>query len=364
MMMDRRCWFEIDLNLIAENYRRAQRRVGNKVKIIAVLKADAYGMGAVKVGEKLYAEGVRSFAVATAAEAAELEAALPPDIEVLPLGYCSEAEMRDRVLRGKPITLYSIRQAHNLLQIARECGKKARVHVKIDSGLHRLGFVPETAADEISTLLESEAFELCALFTHLALHNEAMDVRAVESFLTVRRELEERGITVPFIHVLDTLGMVRHPRWYFDGVRLGAWLYGVAPAVEHEPSLMPARFMSRISQIHTLAAGEMLGYDDEFHLPRDSRIATVTAGYVDGLPRRAPNWYVAVHGKHAAVMGIACMDQLLIDVTDIPEAAEGDEVCFIGDGIHIDEYARMAGLNHNQAWACIGKRVERVYIDS
>ena len=155
--------------------------------------------------------------------------------------------------------------------------------------------------------------------------------------------------------------MARYPDEHLSAARLGAWIYGVGPKNASLPCRSCACFKARISQIRSVKKGELIGYDDDHPLERDSVIASISAGYVDGTPRIGRNWQVEIRGKRADVIGLACMDQMMVDVTDISEAEEGDEVIFIGGSISLEEYARMGAMNHNGALACIGRRVPRVY---
>ncbi len=358
-----RCWLEVDLDAIRDNYRDAKAMVGAGAQIIPVLKANAYGMNAVEVGRMLAREGARRFAVASADEAEQLLAALP-EVEVLAMGLVGEGAMRRFIRRGQPLTLYSESQGKQIAALAAELGVRARVHVKVDTGLHRLGLEPEEAADFVAGLCAGGHVRVCGLFTHLAIHTAEMDRMQVEKLCAVRDALAARGIAVPLAHAVDSIGMARYPDLHLDAARVGAWLYGVRPRGAAARCRTPARFKARIAQLHWLRAGELVGYDDDHPLRRDSRVATISAGYVDGTPRVGDHWQVEIRGRRADVIGIACMDQLMADVTDIPDAAEGDEVTFVGGGIGIDEYAEMGHFNRNEAWARIGRRVPRIFYEN
>lgn len=279
------------------------------------------------------------------------------------MGLVGEGAMRRFIQRGQPLTLYSEVQGGRIAAIAAELGIPARVHVKVDTGLHRLGLEPERAADFVAGLCAGGMVQVCGLFTHLAIHTAEMDHIQVEKLIAVRDALAARGIEVPLMHAVDSIGMARYPDAHLDGARVGAWLYGVCPKGAAAKCRAPARFKARIAQIRRVAAGELIGYDDDHPLKRDSRIATISAGYVDGTPRVGENWQVEICGRRADVIGIACMDQLMADVTDIPDAAEGDEVTFVGGVIGVDEYAGMGRFNRNEAWARIGRRVPRVFYE-
>lgn len=355
-----RCWLEVDLDAICENYRAARSMMQNNAFLIPVLKANAYGMNAVVIAEALKAEGARMFAVATSDEAEQLLSKLD-DIEVLCMGLVGEGAMRRLIRRGMPLTLYSQKQGESIRRIAKQEGLTARVHVKVDTGLHRLGFDPACAAACVRDLCADGNIEAVGLFTHLAIHTAEMDAQQITCLCKVKDELAQLGINIPLTHAVDSIGMVRYPQAHLDAARIGAWLYGVSPRNATAKCLSPARFKARISQIRNLKKGELIGYDDDHPLAHDSRIATVSAGYVDGVPRKGENWQVEVHGQRANVLGIACMDQLMIDISDIEDVQEGDVVTFVGGLISVDEYAQMGDLNRNEAWARIGRRVPRVF---
>ena len=358
-----RCWLEVDLDAIRENYRAACAMVGDSVQIIPVLKANAYGMNAVEVAGALKTEGARLFAVASSDEAEQLLRE-HPDIEVLVMGLVGEGALRRLIARNMPITLFSERQGDRIAEIAAELGVPARVHVKVDTGLHRLGLEPEHAADYVERLCAGGNVRVCGLFTHLAIHTAEMDRIQVEKLTAVRDALAKAGIEVPLTHAVDSIGMVRYPESHLDGARVGAWLYGVTPRRAPQPSRCVGRFVARIAQLRRVKKGELIGYDDDAPLQRDSLIATVSAGYIDGTPRVGEDWQVEIRGHRANVIGIACMDQMMVDVTDVPEVAEGDEVVFVGGGIDVEAYSRMGRFNHNEAWARIGRRVPRIFYES
>lgn len=360
-----RCWLEVDLDAIRENYRAAAALVGSSVELIPVLKADAYGMGAAEVGRTLYAEGARLFAVATGDEAEQLIRSLPEGARVLTLGLAGRAQMARLIAAGMPLTLFSEKQGREIIEAAHAASRVADVHVKIDTGLHRLGLDPETAAETVAELHGSGAIRICGVYTHLGIHTPEMDHIQSETLRSVCRQLRARGIEVPAMHAVDSIGMARYPEDHMDAARIGAWLYGVTPNRYEKPELCRnvARFKARVSQLRTVRAGELVGYDDDHPLESDALIATVSAGYVDGYPRLMHRQDLEIRGRRAKVIGLVCMDQLMADVTGIPDVSEGDEVVFVGGIISVNEYAQMGQLNRNEAWARIGKRVPRVYCE-
>ena len=359
-----RCWAEVDLSRLVLNYKNALAHLKRDTQLICVLKADAYGLGAPMVAQRLYKEGQRFFAVASYDEAAQLKAILP-DIDVLILGLCSAAQAEKAIEGDMLLTVFSVKYAETVKTAAAQAGKPARAHIKIETGLNRLGLDPASAADAIETMLEGGYIHIEGLFTHLALRNKEADRRQIDLLTGVRDALAARGVSVPMTHALDSIGMVRYPQDHLDAVRTGAWLYGVYPRgyAHPEESQLAMTVKARIAQLHRVKAGECLGYDESHPIARDSVIATLSCGYIDGYPRLNSIGSVEIRGKRANVAGLVCMDQMMVDVTDNPQAAEGDEVILLGGGIGVDEYAAVAGLNRNESLARTGKRVPRVYLE-
>ena len=360
-----RCWAEVDLGRLILNYKNALNHLKGNTQLICVLKADAYGLGAPMTAQRLYREGARIFAVASFNEAEQIRRELP-DCEVLVLGLMGERQLVHAVQESMLITMFSDRYADAVIRAAEETGRKARVHVKVETGLNRLGLEPEEAGAVIRKLKDSGAVEIEGLFTHLALRNKESDRDQIDRLIFVRDAAMEMGVEIPMVHALDSIGMVRYPEDHLDAVRTGAWLYGVYPRryAHPEESQLAITVKTRIAQLHRVSAGECLGYDETHPVSRDSIVATLSAGYIDGYPRQNSKGEVEICGKRAPVVGLVCMDQMMVDVTDIPEAQEGDEVILLGGSIGVDEYADWANLNRNESLARTGKRVPRVYMEN
>lgn len=360
-----RCWAEVDLTRLAVNYHNALSHLRSGTQLICVLKADAYGLGAKAVARRLWQEGQRFFAVASYNEAAQIRRALP-QAQVLILGLCGPAQMKRAIEEGLLLTVFTQKNAQNVIAAAEEAGKPARVHVKVETGLNRIGLLPQDAPDAVQAMRESGVVEIEGLFTHLALRDRDSDRAQLDRLTCVRDVLAARGIRVPMVHALDSIGMVRYPEDQMDAVRTGAWLYGVYPRgyAHPEESRLTMTVKTRIAQLHAVRAGECLGYDETHPVTRDSIVATLSAGYIDGYPRQNSRGKVEIRKKRAPVVGLVCMDQMMVDVTDIPEAREGDEVILLGGGIGVDEYADWANLNRNESLARTGRRVPRVYLEN
>ncbi|MBQ6346881.1 MAG: alanine racemase [Clostridia bacterium] len=356
-----RCWVEIDLDVVEANYRSARALCGREVQVVPVLKANAYGLGAAALSRLLYGLGARLFAVAELGEALEVRRACGGD--ALVLGMIAPGQTETAVREDVVATVYDIDQARQLDTSAARVGRKARVHVKLDTGLHRLGFAPDRI-DELDAVFELSHIRVEGLFTHLALREDSADAEQIERFLRVVKALRARGRDCGMLHACDSIGMVRHPRWRFDAVRIGAWLYGVVPSRYPNANgecRLPVRFMTRVVQVRPVARGEYLGYDETHPLERDRLIATLAAGYADGYPRVNSVGEVCIRGRRAPIAGLLCMDQMTVDVTDILGVRPGDEVTLLGDGITLEAYSAWTGAHRNEALTRIGRRVPRVY---
>jgi len=360
-----RCWAEVDLSQLVCNYRNALAHLKSGTQLICVLKADAYGLGAPMVAKRLWQEGQRFFAVASYNEAAQLRRELP-ECEVLILGLAGDVQLDRAIECGMLLTVFSGWYAERVIAAAKRIGKPARAHIKIETGLNRLGMNPQDAADVIEGIAQTGCVQIEGLFTHLALRNQAADREQIDLLTGVRDALHACGVSGFMTHALDSIGMVRYPQDHLDAVRTGAWLYGVYPRgyAHPEESSLAITVKARVAQLHSVGAGECLGYDESHPLHRDSLIATLSCGYIDGYPRQNNRGEVEIRGMRAPVAGLVCMDQMMVDVTDIPGVCEGDEVILLGGSIGVDEYAGWANLNRNESLARTGRRVPRVYMES
>ncbi|MDL2318770.1 alanine racemase [Eubacteriales bacterium OttesenSCG-928-A19] len=361
-----RTWAEIDLDKVLFNYRNALAELGPGVRHYVVLKANAYGLGAVGLAKALYGEGARLFAVACAQEALELADVLPPDADILIMGVTMPPEM-DAILRAPSIvpSIMSLDSARAFSEKAGELGRVLRYHCKVDTGLHRLGFATEEAVDAIAHIHTLPHLTLEGVFSHVQRRSPEHDRLQAERLYAVRDGLASRGIDVPLLHLLDSIGMWRYPEFQMDAVRDAAFLVGHTPQDYPRPENIrfSLAFKTRIVRIHDAPAGVCLGYDSEHPLEAPTRVATLCVGYADGYPRAMSHRAeVEIHGKRARVLGVVCMDLVMVDVGHIPEAAVGDEVLLLGGGIDIWTYAGFCDGYNNECIAAIGRRVPRVYV--
>lgn len=370
-----RVYAEINLDAILHNMEQMRGLLKEDTKIMGVIKTDGYGHGAVQIGRELekldYTWG---YATATVAEAEILRRnGLKKPILVLGATFPEEYEaMADHEIR---VNVYSIRQAEQMEEAAAKMNKKIIVHAKIDTGLSRLGFqVTEEAADEIARISRMPHIILEGIFTHFAksdASDKTMANQQMEAFARMKEMLEERKVEIPLIHCSNSAAIVDMPEANMSVVRAGIILYGMWPSDEVEKEnidLEPVMSLkSCIVFLKELEKGRVISYGATYETTRKQRIATIPVGYGDGYPRSLSNkGYVLIHGKKAPICGRICMDQFMVDVTDIPEAQEGDSVTLIGreNGAEItmEEIGDLSG-RFNYEFACdLGKRIPRVFV--
>lgn len=370
-----RVYAQIDLDAIIHNMEQMRRNIGRDTKIMGVIKADGYGHGAVPIGRELERLDITwGYATATVEEAEILRRnGLVKPILVLgasfPEQYPSFANQEIRA------TVYSMQQARQMEVFAEEEGKQIIVHIKIDTGMSRLGFqVTEQAADEIAQISRMPHIVLEGMFTHFATADErdkTMTEEQIALFCSMREMLQKRSVSVPIVHCSNSAAIIDMPKANMDIVRAGISLYGMWPSDEvkkENVNLMPVLSLkSKIVFVKELEAGRTISYGATYKTDKKQRIATIPVGYADGYPRSlSGKGYVLIHGMRAPVCGRICMDQFMVDITHIPEAVEGDEVVLVGasggESISVEELSDLCG-RFNYEFACdLGKRIPRVYV--
>lgn len=374
MKLYRRVFAEVDLDAIRYNVEQMGRHIREGAKIMAVIKADGYGHGAVPIGKELERmEEVWGYAVATAEEAVILRRnGLTKPILVLGAVFPEQYQG----LLGLDIrpTVYSLKQARGLEEFLRGTGKNISVHIKIDTGLSRLGFqVTEEAAGEVAQIAGMEHIIIEGLYTHFAksdAKDKAMAIGQMEKFEAMQKMLAGQGISIPIAHCSNSAAIIDMPKAHMDMVRAGISLYGMWPSDEVKKEAIDLRpalsLKSCIVFLKELEKGRAISYGATYETQKKQRIATIPVGYGDGYPRSLSNrGYVLVHGQKAPVCGRICMDQFMVDVTHIPEAEEGDTVTLVGtDGeetISMEAIGDLSG-RFNYEFACdLGKRIPRIY---
>lgn len=363
---------EIDLDAIEYNYNSVRKKVGNDVKILGVIKADAYGHGAVEVG-KLLDGKCDFFGVACIEEALELKKA-GINAPVLVLGYVFPDVYESVVKYDIRIPVFSYESALELSKEAKKQNKTVPFHFCVDTGMSRIGFqVSEDSADECKKISQLENIYPEGIFTHFATADEADLTKALaqrERFKAFIKMLENRGIDIEIKHINNSAGIMNFDE-YFDMCRMGIVTYGLYPSEEVDKSLLsikPAmKWTACITHVKNLEPDREISYGGTFKTENTRNIATVPVGYADGYPRCLSNrGRVIVNSQYAPIVGRVCMDQFMIDVTGIDNVSVGTKVTLIGfDGeasLSMEEVSELA-YSFNYELPCrISRRVDRVYI--
>ena len=369
----RLAWLEIDLAAIRHNYRIFRRRAGASTVVFAVVKADAYGHGAVDTARALAAEGVDRLCVARMEEALELRAA---GITAPLLVFAPPLTAACAALAGEGITLTACDPAHldAIAAAAAATGRTLPVHIKVDVGMGRLGVRPEDALAFARAAAARPGITLDGVMTHFPCADgppRSVTERQIADFLAVRAGLLDAGIRPNVFHCANSAAALDFPEAHLDAIRPGISLYGQYPSADvvARVPLRPAMaFRSRVTFVKDVPAGRGLSYGHTFVTRRPSRVATVPVGYADGYPRHASGRARAlVRGTAVPQVGRVCMDQILLDVTDLPAVTPGDTVTLFGtDGdasYTAEDFAADAGTIGYEITTRIGKRLPRVLAD-
>ena len=359
----------IDLSALTHNLNvfRAELRPG--VKTMAMVKAFAYGSGSYEIANLLQYAGVDYLTVAYTDEGIGLRKA---GIKMPIMVMSPDATSFDRMIVWKlEPELFNFQSLSAFLSIAQTLAvSKYPVHIKLDTGMHRLGFNPENIEELGNKIAESPAIEVMSIFSHLAASDDpkedAFTRHQGQLFERMSSELMSKLPNKPMRHICNSAGIVRHPDLQHDMVRLGLGLYGVDASHTLQNKLhQTSTLKTTIAQVRHIPAGDNIGYGHHTLARHDMRIATICIGYADGYPRALGNGhaYVLIHGKPAKTVGSICMDMCMVDITDIPEAKEGDDVVVFGKGLTVIELAQWAGTISYEIMTSISQRVKRVYVN-
>ena len=377
--MKRSVRLEVDLDLVGHNHRLVREmldqgpmaRDGRPPRLAAVLKGNAYGLGALALAGELLALGVDMLAVACLPEALELRARFP-EAPILIMGHTPTEYLPDCARAGLRTTLFDLEQARALSRTSAALGVRTPVHVKIDTGMNRIGIKPDAGtAALIARMAEQPGLLLEGIFTQLPHWGLAHERAGFELFREVVAAAEAAGVSFPLQHVSGTTGLTGDPAFRLDLVRIGSLLLGntVMPCPPETAGIrLPIALRARLSRVRPVRAGEGVSYDESWKAPAGgARLGTVPIGYADGYPRRLSNLGCAVvRGRRVQVAGLVAMDQTILDLTAVPEAAEGDEVLLLGrcgdDEVDLTEFAAWAGMHRLEVMTTIGRRVPRVYL--
>ena len=369
----RPAWAEIDLDAIAYNTRNIKQLIGNK-DLIAVVKANCYGHGAIDIIPTLLENGASRLAVAMISEALEIrENKITAPIMILgftPL-YLGEELINNDIEQ----TVYDLDYARELSKIALSFNKKAKIHIAMDTGMGRIGFLPnEKSIDDITEIYSLEGIDVVGIFTHFSTSDEKDKEYSHQQFtkmMSMMDELQKRGVNIPLKHVANSGAIIDLPNTYLDAVRAGIILYGYYPSDEVNKSnlaLKPALTLkATITNVKTLEKDMYISYGRTFKTTDKTIVATIPVGYADGYIRKlGENGKVIIKDQFAPIIGRICMDQFMIDVTNIPDVKIGDEVILLGEKNNLkynaDDIAEKLGTINYEVTCMLKSRLPRVYI--
>ncbi len=365
-------WAEINLDNLAHNIKEVRRVTKPDAMVTAVIKADGYGHGAAEIGKTLLENGADRFAVATLTEAIQLRKVYK-DTPILVLGYTPEEDSDEVVRNGLIQTVYAFEQAQALDKVAKEYKVKTKVHIKLDTGMGRLGLIPEKdAVLVIEYISKLENVEIEGIYTHFAVADEVdktYTMNQVKRYNGVIEALEAKNIHIPIKHVSNSAAIIDLPELNYNMVRAGIMLYGLYPShdVSHEnvklKEVMSLR--ARIGHVKEVGEGVGVSYGLLYKTNEETKIGTVPIGYADGYTRLYTGSAKAiVGGEIRPIIGRICMDQCMVDLTGL-EVQRGDEIILFGqsgsDEISIDEVASWINTINYEVVCMISKRVPRVY---
>ena len=368
-------WAEIDLDILANNMKNIKKLAGNK-EVIAVVKADAYGHGALDVAPCLLENGASRLAVAMLTEAIELR---NNNIKapIMILGYTPLDLGEELINFDIEQTIYDLDYARELSSLAIKLNKKAKVHIAIDTGMGRIGFLPTNESfNSICEIYSLDGLDVVGIFTHFSSSDEADKEYTQYQFNQIYdfiRKLENNGINIPLKHASNSAAIIDLPNTYLDAVRAGIILYGYYPSNEVKKenlSIKPALTLkAKIAHVKELESNMYISYNRTFKTSRKSKIATIPIGYADGYIRTLKHdAKIIVNGQLAPIVGNICMDQFMIDVTDIPNVKTGDEVILLGESngikFNADYIAKCMNSINYEVLCLLKKRVPRAYIKS
>ena len=357
---------EINLDNLKYNIDRCREEIGPDVEPMAIIKADCYGHGAVVMMEYMMKYGIRYFGVASLNEAMELRR-FHKDGEILVLGLSSDHLLKYGVDNNITQACCSLRQAKILSEYA-TAEKKAKIQIKVDTGMHRLGFAPtEESMDIVKEIFALPNLDIVGVFSHLALETKEQDYDQWKKFQYFIDGCEARGLTFPLKSINDGIGTIRYPEMRYNMVRPGSFFYGFNPHLTDLKPLMQLK--SEIVHLQLLPANEGIGYGLDDAADHDRIIATLPFGYVDGVPRAMSHYqgWTSVKGVKCPFVGLLCMDQAMIDVSDGPDVAIGDEVVIFSHetcAMTYPEGAKISNFNRNGLQAAIPRRVPKVYFEN
>lgn len=372
--MEKRTWAEIDLDALAHNMCEIRKITNPNSMIMAVVKADAYGHGVGECAKTLLENGADRLAAATLYEAIELRKKFA-DVPILILGSSMEEEAEEIVSNEITPTVYSYELAKTFSDVAVRLGKPVKIHIKIDTGMSRIGFVAadsgnETVVDEIGRISRLPMVEIEGIFSHFATSDEKNGEYThlqFRRFMSVCDALEKNGVHIPIKHICNSAGIMMYPEYHLDMVRPGVILYGMYPSDDVDKSRLDLRYVmslkSLITYVKEIEPGRGVSYGREYIADGAARIATVPIGYADGYSRLlADKARIEVGGKLFPIAGRICMDQCMIDVSSVNNINRGDEALIFGNGaVTADDIAKWLGTINYEVTCMVSRRIPRIY---
>jgi alanine racemase len=373
LQLKRPAWIEIDLSLLEENYNFIRRKINKKTKIAAVVKANAYGHGAFRVAQKLSQLGVEYFCVGSPDEGIELRRAGIKE-PILVLAEVLKSQYDDIIKADLIQTAASRETLKSLNKAGAKAEKKIRVHLKVDTGMGRIGFFPEELVEVYKLALELKNIKIEGLFSHLARADEEdkeFSYQQLQRFKSALNELKDAGFKLPLLHIANSAAVIDLNNTSLDIVRPGIMLYGLLPSGElnKEADLKPLlSFKTKIVQLRELPADSTVSYGSTYKTESREKIAVLPIGYKDGYPRLLSNQgEVLIKGKRAPIRGRVCMGQTIVSVDQIENVAVGDEVVLIGkqgnEEITATEIAEICGTINYEIVCNLSERLEKNYIE-
>lgn len=373
----RDAWVEVDINKLSSNFLEVRRAVGSRVKICAVLKAQAYGMGGTKTAKVLDELGADAFAVATLSEALELRSVIS-EKEILVLGHVPITGYDMAILQHVSLTMFRKEALLSLNERAAALGVLAKVHIKVNTGMNRIGFPStEEGADSVAAAFALPYLQVTGIFTHLAVADEKdpfiakMQAARFDKFLN---SLKERNIPLPVVHMSASPAICNYPEFDKDMVRPGLMLTGhhASPEVSRDRiRLQPCvKLKARLGNLMWVRAGEGIGYGYTVHLEKDTPVGLLPLGFSDGFTRSFSNrFFVTIRSIRCPIIGTICMDHCMIDLSAVPDAKVGEEIVVYGDGVEgqdgaysLQQVADLRGTVVDEVLTNLSPRLPRKYV--
>lgn len=368
-MIYRDVWAEINLGAIRHNLTEIRRHIQPAAKLCAVVKANAYGHGALAVSKVAQEIGADFLAVATVEEALQLRRA-GFQLPILILGLIPHDAAEIIVENKITATVSDFELAKKISAAAVKFDAQAKIHLKIETGMGRIGIFPSDAADLAEKISNLPNIELEGVFSHFAdadTSDKTFTLKQLETFKNTCEKISERGVKIKIRHIAESAAVLEIPEAHLDMVRAGIIIYGLYPSetVKRTIELQPAmKLVAKVAYVKEISAGTSIGYGREYIAQKAAKIATLPLGYADGYIRAYKGFHAEIRGKFAPVAGRVCMDQVMLDVSEIPNVKIGDEVILFGsEKISIDDAARHLKTINYEVTCLISERVPRVFVD-